>query len=299
VQVARGYEAVNSPTMDWRRKTNDVLRRTTGYELRRSHSGADGAPVPALYGDRLVPSPVFILCSVRSGSTLLRAILNTHSRIHAPHELHLKDIAVEFTRRPAENSLAELGLDRADVEHLLWDRLLFRELSRSGKDIIVDKTPSNSFIWRRIAKCWPEARFIFLLRHPAAVFDSWHRARSWERAEAMANTLPYLTAVEKARSVLDGHTVRYEELTAKPEEVTKAVCAFLGLKWEPEMLQYKSADEGRRRRFLGDWSEKIRSGQIQPARDLPAPEDIPDELVEISRAWGYLSETSREPASAS
>src|SRR5215207_5047779 len=39
-------------------------------------------------GDRLLVAPAFVLSSVRSGSTLLRVLLATHSQIHAPHELH-------------------------------------------------------------------------------------------------------------------------------------------------------------------------------------------------------------------
>ncbi|MFC7591929.1 sulfotransferase [Nonomuraea antimicrobica] len=57
---------------------------------------------------RLVKSPVFVISPVRSGSTLLRMLLNSHSRIRAPHELHLRTIGVELTpaspRRPCRSS---------------------------------------------------------------------------------------------------------------------------------------------------------------------------------------------------
>src|SRR5205085_1008583 len=64
------------------------------------------------------------------------------------------------------------GLEVEEVEHLLWDRLLHRELVRSGKQVIVDKVPSNVLMWQRLARAWPAARFIFLLRHPASVLAS-------------------------------------------------------------------------------------------------------------------------------
>src|SRR5689334_17827834 len=102
---------------------------------------------------RLVRSPIFILSSIRSGSTLLRSILNSHSRVHAPHELHLADIKVSFASRYAELAVSVAGLDVAGLEHLLWDRLLHRCLSTSGKDHIVDKTPGNALRWERIARC--------------------------------------------------------------------------------------------------------------------------------------------------
>ncbi|MFJ8165549.1 hypothetical protein ACIRBY_32180 [Streptomyces sp. NPDC096136] len=48
--------------------------------------------------DRLVPSPVFLLSAVRSGPTLLRCVLDSHSRLHAPHELHLTRFGVHAGR---------------------------------------------------------------------------------------------------------------------------------------------------------------------------------------------------------
>jgi len=74
--------------VDWKRTVNDRLVRTTGYELRRSPRRRRAGELRS--GDRLVAAPVFILCTLRSGSTLLRVLLNSHSQIHAPHELHLR-----------------------------------------------------------------------------------------------------------------------------------------------------------------------------------------------------------------
>jgi hypothetical protein len=41
-------------------------------------------------------------------------------------------------------------------------------------------------------------------------------------------------------------------------------------------------------RGLGDWTDKIRSGSVQSGRDLPRPDQVPDQLLDISRAWGYV-----------
>ena len=53
------------------------------------------------------------------------------------------------------------------------------------------------------------------------------------------------------------------------------------------MLEYGEHDHGRFKAGLGDWSDKIKSGQIQPAEPLPSPDEIPPALREISEAWGY------------
>src|SRR5579875_448754 len=173
------------------------------------------APRPAPQpGDRLLTAPVFIMSSVRSGSTLLRVLLDTHSQIHAPHELHLRSVKVQLANSYVTKAMKELGADADELQYLLWDRILHRELVRHGKTVLVNKTPSDAFIWRRIKEAWPDARFIYLLRNPAAVTDSWHRARpSWSRQQIVEDVARYITAVEECRQNVDGLTVRYEEIT--------------------------------------------------------------------------------------
>ena len=273
--------------MGFKETVNAALRRTTGYQLQRQPArNVDGLR----RGDRLVDEPVFILSSVRSGSTLLRVLLNTHSQIHSPHEMHLRAIKVKTIRGEyPRRALRSVGLDEESLRHLLWHRLLDRELQRSGKRILVNKTPSDIFIVDDIVRCWPRARFIFLLRHPASIARSRRRARPQDSRERNVDAvLRYGLALERAWRSHPGLTVRYEDLTADPERVTREICAFLGVPWEPHMLDYGRFSHGAYSAGLGDWSDQIKSGRVQPPRPLPAPGEIPAELVELSRAWDYL-----------
>ncbi|SDI24983.1 Sulfotransferase family protein [Sinosporangium album] len=284
--------------MKWQRRINKALVAYTGYQLKRSgkQKKAESAkanrdairPAADPESDRLLVAPVFIMCPVRSGSTLLRSVLNAHSQLHAPHELHVRRLTVGLGTRLARQAMTELGHNQADLEHLLWDRVLHRELSRSGKRYIVEKTPANAFVHERIATCWPDARFIFLLRHPASIAASWYEAdpHKRNREEAAADALRYMKAVHRARKALPGLTVHYENLTADPEHQTQAICDFLGIEWEPSMLQYGRPDVIRK--GLGDWKDKIASGSVQPGRGVPAPEEIPEVLTPMCEAWGYL-----------
>ena len=196
------------------RKLNSALARTTGFEVRRARprpapggkpAAARGGtpPAPPTYrkpkdpADRLLKRPVFIMSSVRSGSTLLRLLLDGHSQLHAPHELHLRRLEVRCRTALSRRAMEKLDLDTSDLEHLLWDRVLHRELVRAGKSVIVEKTPSNAFAWKRIATAWPDARFIFLLRHPASIAASWHESDPVKRSlpDATADALRYMKAV--------------------------------------------------------------------------------------------------------
>ncbi|TDC60979.1 sulfotransferase [Actinomadura sp. GC306] len=238
---------------------------------------------------RLVESPVFVLCSVRSGSTLLRVLLNSHTQIRAPHELHLRHLRVKQGREFAQDVMGELGLDAQELQYMLWDNVLSYELQRSGKTQIVEKTPSNSLIWRRLAAAWPQARYLFLLRHPASIVESVLARRKGSVPEKVVpEILRYAEHIEEARGALSGLTVRYEELTAEPERVTAEICSYLGVEWEPGMLDYGRLSHGPYRAAFGDWGAKLKSGEIQPARPLPAADAVAPELRGIARAWGYL-----------
>jgi hypothetical protein len=236
---------------------------------------------------------VFILCTLRSGSTLLRVLLNSHPEIHAPHELHLRAIGVRVRGRWARASMQELGLGAQGLRFLLWDRLLHRELARSGKRIIVDKTPNNVFIVDELLECWPEARFVFLLRHPAAIARSRAALRPAD-GRNVERIGEYCEALEHARQAHPGHTVRYEDLTADPERVTRELCAYLGVEWDERMLDYGAQNHGPYRAGLGDFADKIAKGRVQRAD--PPPADIPRPLREFAAAWGYLSGTGDAPA---
>jgi hypothetical protein len=280
----------------WKKALNDALVRRTGYQLQRSRPAQAKKPAaPARRklrpGDRLLEQPTFILCSVRSGSTLLRVLLDSHSQIHCPHEMHLRDIGVQVKEGYPEKALKEVGLDSTRLRYLLWDRLLHRELDAAGKRTFVNKTPNDVFVVDRIVECWPDARFIFLLRHPGAIARSRQALRPQDTPERNAKMVArYCNAVQDARERLDGITVRYEDLAGDPVAETKRLCEFLGVEWEERMLEYGEFSRGKFKSGLGDWSEKIKSGRVQEPTAPPPVEEIPPALVEISRKWGYVEQ---------
>ena len=273
---------------------NRGLTRATGLELRKAAAGPRRRKrVAGERGDRLLKAPAFVICSVRSGSTLLRVLLDSHSRIHAPQELHLRDLSVNVRTDYATRSLGEIGLDDEQLRFLLWDRLLQRELASTGKEVLVNKTPNDAFIADKIAQCWTDARFIYLLRHPGAIARSRQQTRPQDSPERNAQmVLRYCNAMEQARETQPGATVRYEDLTADPRGETQKLCGFLGVQWEEGMLDYGRFDHGRMKPGLGDWKAKIKSGEIQEADPPPPLDEIHPSLHELCVAWGY------EPAPA-
>src|SRR6266567_3338335 len=95
--------------VDRKQRVNAVLERTIGYQLSRPL--ADRAwKLSEGDGGRLVTAPVFIFSAPRSGSTLLRVILGSHSELYAPPELPLKHLGVRAETQWIKTSLDGLEL---------------------------------------------------------------------------------------------------------------------------------------------------------------------------------------------
>ena len=67
--------------------------------------------------------------------------------------------------------------------------------------------------------------------------------------------------------------------------MVRELCEFLGVPFEPEMLEYGGFDHAGFTPGLGDSSLNIRSGRIQPPAPLPGGD--PAGLAGICAAWGY------------
>ncbi|MGH3181681.1 MAG: sulfotransferase, partial [Streptosporangiaceae bacterium] len=134
---AIGYQLSRPPAgRAWRypspRRLNKLLSHTTGYQLSRPLARRERQSTPSP-GSRLLTAPVFILSAARSGSTLMRVILGSHSQLYAPPELPLKHLGARADTPWIRASIEALGLTAQELDHMLWDRVLADTLERSGK----------------------------------------------------------------------------------------------------------------------------------------------------------------------
>jgi hypothetical protein len=174
--------------------------------------------------------------------------------------------------------LEGLGFEREEVVANVRELgLHYREgcLFRSGKARIADKTPGIS---RFVAKLYevfgPEVRFVYMVRRGIDVCDSIVDCGFFEDAFEGLNPTGRLLAAGHTwktvnRKVRDFRetpsqvffTVRYEELTARPEEMFRGVLDFLGKEWEPEILDYQAfVHDG-----AGDWRSEVEYAGIRPS----------------------------------
>lgn len=115
--------------------------------------------------------PAYILSSMRSGSTLLRRLLNAHPRLCCPPETKFLLSLTDLMKSPQiANALLSLGVSSSQLFscfRAFTCSILDDHAAKQGKVRWIDKTPSYHQIVDVIDEMFDrEVLFIVLLRHP-------------------------------------------------------------------------------------------------------------------------------------
>ena len=230
--------------------------------------------------DRLV----FLIGAPRSGTTLMTRMLGSHARIHAPAEPHLIPPLAHLgfhervEKAPYDPVITQIGLrelvaslpggeaDYLAALRLATDRLYERALdavpddpAAGGPTLFLDKTPAYALVLDFLAKLYPQARFLVLTRHPVAIwssvidsfFDGDHEA-AHAHNPILERYVPALARFLRDAPVPYLH-VRYEDMVKDPEQHLAAVCEFLGIEFDPGIVEYGGRGEATTAaRGLGD-----------------------------------------------
>lgn len=235
---------------------------------------------PGLFGrggDQPPPAP-FVVGVGRSGTTLLRLMLDAHPQLAIPAETHFVPELIERESEcewPGElvdaivaaRTWGDFGLD----PEALYDRVeddgaqsaadvlrAFYALcaEAEGKERWGDKTPGYVKRMRPIGGALPEARFIHLIRDGRDVALS--RASRGMGAEKPIGDVADLwkRRIENARRQakrLRGRYVeiRYEDLITDTEARLRSICELIELDFDPAMLAHGDS-AARRIEELGD-----------------------------------------------
>jgi len=204
-------------------------------------------PAPAPLPSR----PVFLVGFPRSGTTLLDQVLDSHPDVQVIEErpvlLPLRD-AIEEMEAGYPAGLATLDEAQRDELRVLYWQGLVDAGAEEGK-LVVNKLPLNLIHGALIHRIFPDAQFIFALRHPCDVVLSCFM-QDFELNASMANflTLPDAAGLyEEVMSLwqtyrtelpLDVTEIRYEALVADLEGAVRPVLAALDLAWHEDILDH-------------------------------------------------------------
>lgn len=208
--------------------------------------------------DKKTP-PFFIVGCGRSGTTLLRTMLNHHSSIAVPLEsicildylraaqtANQRTLKLLFAREPEFRGwgldLSVKEFDNCKNIKEMVNRVHLLYAKKHKKNIWGNKTPRFIRYGHLIKQIWPDAQFIHVIRDPRATASSLAKSR-------IHCSNPYFGAKRWLRDTHAGLQlkqqypndvleIRYEDLVARPETTLKHVCAFLQIPYQPTLLAY-------------------------------------------------------------
>ena len=221
---------------------------------------------------------VFIVGVGRSGTSLLMTLLNGHSKIAFTPETHFFRlyIANEETRKEIEKegvdyfksiletdkyfSRLNISMEAAfepydngnQVFNLIdfYKRLLQLYLERKNKNFIGDKDPRYLDFLAEIKQEFPNAKVIQIYRDPRDVILSKTKAEWSAHRPYWVNAIISQVQLRRGRKMAlqlfgkNYYELSYESLLSQPENTLTKLLSFVGVEFEPEILDLnKSAKE--------------------------------------------------------
>jgi hypothetical protein len=277
---------------------------------------------------------IFVIGPPRSGTTMLQRMLGSHSAVFTHPEPHII------------TPLAHLGyfsnVDRAPYDHInaaeairefvadlpqgeedyldacraYTDVLYGRMLEKSGKQMLLDKTPAYALVLPFLSQLYPQARYIVLTRHPLAVLSSYAESffeGDYDSAvgfnDILGRYVPAMAAFLRQEEV-EFHHVRYEDLVNGPEKHLSEIFSFLDLPDEKGAVDYgahehtdKSYGDPKVKHHtrpttdsLNKWADELAADEhkLQVAKSAVA-----NLSAEDVSAWGYEKQTLFDPVAQS
>jgi hypothetical protein len=287
------------------RKLNQARRR------RRLARAAD-----RLYGGAPDPPAPFIGGATRSGTTLLRLMLDAHPQLAIPSETHfVPDLIARCVDGPvtAEELAAiatgharwgDFGLEAGELVASLQaldplnaadaTRAFYRlYAAKQGKERWGDKTPGYIRKTQPIQRVLPEARFIHMIRDGRDVALSvlplnFGPSTVTEAAELWVKRVS--TGRYQARAANHYTEVTYEQVIAETEPTLRRVCDFIELDFDPAMLAYHERAEERLAEKARDLPRE--GGRSQPAEARIASHALASQAPQADRIGRWRREMS-------
>jgi hypothetical protein len=240
--------------------------------------------------------PIFIVGSMRSGSTMLRLILDSHPRIAIGGETGFMGGLLATRRIPGWKHGAEwfgrIGWTQDELDARLRDFYsgMFERYARSqGKVRWGDKTPFHTSHMEQMDQVFPDAVFVGIVRHPGAVAASLHRHFHYAFDEAVAYwrdvNRQMLTA---AGDLGDRFTLcRYEDLVHDSEEVLRELMPAIGESFDEALLRHHEVQKSQGSPKLTDGSTSSRDA-IDARRAERWADDLTPEQRQSLTAAGTL-----------
>jgi Sulfotransferase family len=250
--------------------------------------------------------PIFIIGAMGSGTTLLRMMLDSHPNIAIPEETGFMRIYNAYRWTPFKYSGGEtmerLGwtpeaLDVHLAQH--FDGLFMNYAEQYGKRRWGEKSPLHTWHVPNMARLFPHAQFVMIMRHPAASVHSNLRrfTRYAESPDEPRRHWGWYGHLIAQHAVLLGDRmrfIRYEHLVLEPQQALDELLAWLGEPPSDAVLRHHEVQSGRGGSLEASGKsrldEPIDTSRIDRWRSsLPQAEQnrIARRLGPLARFYGY------------
>jgi hypothetical protein len=214
-------------------------------------------------------APIFVVGAGRSGTTLLRLMLNEHPDIAIPSEAHFIGPLIRTfgPRATLSDSSLEAAI-RTVIESPEWQRDFghtpeeLRDAVGEGPLSLAafiervfrlevgthaahwgDKTPPNLYWVGQLLQCFPNSQFVAIVRDPRDVYLSltsleWFGDTTWAIGRYIARNGELIEQWLEASPPEQFHVVRYEDLVSDGESTLRRLCDDIGVPFVPTMVTF-------------------------------------------------------------
>lgn len=203
-------------------------------------------------------APIFILGNGRSGTTLMRFMLNAHPDIHISEEVcyhfwmdnfrgslrkrlyqYFHSFSYAWLRLDPQTVLDTLPANFSEQDSAqIYLRILQCKAAQYGKSRYGEKGPLLTEQLDQLFSDYPHARILHMVRDPRAVVYS-HFTMPWSTSSFIgANLMVRVNMHRIARYGDRVLTVRLEDVLRQPEAELRRVLDFVGVEWNPSVLHH-------------------------------------------------------------
>ncbi len=209
-------------------------------------------------GANMTKNPIFIGGEGRSGTTLLRIVLDTHPNISCGPETHFfidnnVKVLCKYLSETYKPRIMEYNSYPDDQPYLtmarsfgaILDSFHSNYMMKRGKLRWADKTPHNILNIQFISDAFPDMKFIHIIRNGLDVAASMFEM-PWGTTNVNYIANSWASCIKAGKEYAANHDnyleIRYEDLILSSKSTITKVVEFLDEPWDDKLLQYNTVE---------------------------------------------------------